>query len=484
MKQDGGWTFEWRLAALALASSLLASCSANHNAVFRHQDVAANGASVTLIDAKQRAILQSQSQKATTTPGTGVSTGAAATTTTTQTTRFCAEPSPDVFSVMAQSLSAGGSFGRTADPKAIEVALNAAFSSAEQGSSIPRTQTINMLRELMFRTCERHLNGGISDLELPLQAIRDQRLMVSILAIEQLTGAVTAKPVVLGAQASAAAGASGAEAAIRLDDLHKDLLAKKTAESTRQTALDELNGTAKDCDKIAAEVAKGETEAAALSAELKAKRPKCEAASSEFAKARSTRAEAATHYAKVSDVAASGGIPVSGQASLMTPVAAGGLDQARAGDVAAVAAVVGDIVSSSFEQDEFLLMCVKVLGGGVAANTSAIEKSCSDYINTALELRKSKADLSKSKVDLQKARNLDAINAAQAATDKVSSSLFDKFWARVSTSGKVDKAKADALKASTGSWNACFDAADSKAAYEACFDGLRAQQKRNLSEGK
>lgn len=484
MKQDRGRTIGGMLAGLALAGSLLAGCSANHNAVFRHQEMTAGNSSVTLIDAKQRAILKSQSPVTTTTTTATASTGTVTTATTPAITRFCAEPSPDVFSVMAQSLSAGGSFGRTADPKAIEVALNAAFSSAEQGSSIPRTQTINMLRELMFRTCERHLNGGIGDLELPLQAIRDQRLMVSILAIEQLTGAVTAKPVVLGAQASAAAGASGAEAAIRLDDLHKDLLAKKTAESTRQTALDELNGTNKDCDKIAAAVAKGDTEAAALSTELKAKRPKCEAAASDLANAKTARAEAATHYAKVSDVAASSGIPTSSQASLMTPVAAGGLDQARTGDIAAVAAVVNDIVSSSFEQDEFLLMCVKVLGGGAVDSAKTITDSCNKYIESAIELKRSKAELSKSKVDLQKARNVDAINSAQAATDKVSSSLFDKFWSRVSTSGNVDKAKADALKAASGSWNACFDAADSKAAYGKCFDGLRAQQQRNLSEGK
>jgi ABC-type uncharacterized transport system auxiliary subunit len=126
----------------------LAGCSANHHSIYRHQVVEAP--SLTVVDAKQRAILSAA-------PKTGK---------VAENLRFCAEPSPDVFAVIAQALSAGGSFGQNGDPKTVQAALNAAFSSSEQGSTIPRTQTTNMLREVMYRTCERFISGGISAVEL------------------------------------------------------------------------------------------------------------------------------------------------------------------------------------------------------------------------------------------------------------------------------------------------------------------------------
>jgi hypothetical protein len=66
-----------------------------------------------------------------------------------------------------------------------------------------------MLKEMMYRTCERYLNGQISELEYPIIAARDQRIMTSILAIEQLTGGVFQKPVVIGGGGNASAGADG-----------------------------------------------------------------------------------------------------------------------------------------------------------------------------------------------------------------------------------------------------------------------------------
>jgi hypothetical protein len=430
---------------------VLAGCSANHNTAFRHQSI--TGSSVTLIDAKQRAIYSRFA-------GSGNA----------EIQRFCAEPSPDVFSVVAQAFSGGVNFGKTADPKALEVALNAAFNSAEQGSTIPRTQTINMLREMMFRTCERYLSGGINELELPLQAIRDQRLMVSILAIEQLTGAVTAKPVVIGASASGSSGSSGAEAALRLDDLQKDLQAKKTAEGKKQAAYDELNGESKDCQAIATAVAGNKADG--LSEALKTKRPKCEAASSELAKAKTDRTEAATHYAKIAEVASAGGIPVSVNTALMTPVAGGGLDRAHSSDVAEVAAAVRAIVSDTFDQDEFLFMCLKIIGGS-SDKASTIQDNCVSYI--------------KSKVDLQKARNESERTEIEAMQSKIQQhvgELFDQFWALVKTADdQIDASKLKALKPKIAHWPACLDASKTKSDAKKCFDGARAQQRRDLAKG-
>lgn len=158
---------------VAVMPIILSACGAAHHSIFRNRTVRSDGPSIIAVDAKQRTIL------AVPHPREGA--------TREQQMRMCAEASPDVFSVIAQSLSATGSFEQTPDPASVRAAASIAASTSEQGSTIPRTQTINMLRELMYRTCERYLNGAISPLEMPIQAVRDQRLIVAILAIEQLT---------------------------------------------------------------------------------------------------------------------------------------------------------------------------------------------------------------------------------------------------------------------------------------------------------
>ena len=435
----------------------LTGCSANHHSIFRHQPVVTTAPSLTVIDAKQRAILSAP-------PPTGA---------TENIIRFCSEPSPDVFAVIAQSLSAGGSFGQSGDPKSIQAALNAAFSSSEQGSTIPRTQTTNMLREVMFRTCERYLSGGISEVELSLQAVRDQRLIVSILAIEQLTGVVTPKPVVIGASASGSAGSSGADAAIRLDDQNKTMQDKVAAEKKKQAAFDELNGTPKDCETIAKAVA--DNKADTLSESLKTKRPKCEAASTELAAAKKEKAEAAAHYERLASVASAGGIPVSVNGTLMVPVAGGGLDGGQSAAIGQVATTVERIVKSTFEQDEFLFLCLKVLKD--TATLGQLSANCLKYIE--------------SQVELQRQRNVTTaseIEAARTGVRERTESLFDQFWSLVSKDDQIDAAKLAAVKSKIkiADWPLCFNAAKAKAEYQKCFDtpgSVPAEVKRALARG-
>ncbi|PWR23024.1 hypothetical protein [Zavarzinia compransoris] len=174
---------------LSMACPGLAGCDANFNSIYRSNTLDGDGAEIVLIDAKQRSILTATVPTEVKVTRARDVFGAIPGQTETQTVaiqRFCAEPSPDVFSVLAQSYSGALGFGQATDPKTLEVALRAAFSRAENGSTISRTQTINMLRELMYRTCERYMGGGYDELELSIQAVRDQRLIVSILAIEQL----------------------------------------------------------------------------------------------------------------------------------------------------------------------------------------------------------------------------------------------------------------------------------------------------------
>lgn len=441
------------LAAAVLLT--LVGCSANHHSIYRHQAVEAT--SLTVVDAKQRAILAAVPSGASSPEGR----------------RFCAEPSPDVFAVIAQALSVGGSFGRSGDPKAIEAALNAAFSSSEQGSTIPRTQTTNMLREVMYRTCERFLSGGITDVELSLQAVRDQRLIVSILAIEQLTGAVTPKPVVIGASASGSSGSSGADAAIRLDDQFKVAQRKAEAQSAKQAAYDELNGTAKDCDAIAKAVAeKKETD---LSQALKDKRPKCEAAAAELAAAKKEKTEADAHYKALSSAASSGGVPVVSSGSLMTPVAGGGLDGGQSESIAQVATAVREIVAGTFKQDEFLFLCLKVLKNG--EKLSELSKSCLQYIQSTVDIERKRNEVTAAQ-----------IAAAQEEIQEKATALFDQFWRLVSSNDQVDTTKLEAIKKGikAADWPKCFAGAETKAEYRTCFNGTSVvgQVKRDLARGR
>ncbi|HMP47027.1 MAG TPA: hypothetical protein PKD99_18170, partial [Sphingopyxis sp.] len=157
------------VAAALLAAGLLGGCTANQKAIHKIDRVTGKDATVISVDAKQRAIIAGpllEKTTVTTVDGSPSQT----TKITTQQRRFCSEPSPDVYTVVAQALSVGGTFGQAADPKSIEAALNATFADAETGTNIARTQSLNLLREVMFRTCERYLNGAIGELEMSVQA--------------------------------------------------------------------------------------------------------------------------------------------------------------------------------------------------------------------------------------------------------------------------------------------------------------------------
>ena len=138
--------------------------------------------------------------------------------------RVCSEPPPDVFSVFALRLDAEANVGVKAGSLTATLNQNAA--------TIERTQTINILRESMYRTCERYMNNAISKDEFIVQAARDQRAMIAVLAIEQLTGVQKAAATILTATASAVSAGLSAEAITTLQkaqEAYTDLQAKAKA---------------------------------------------------------------------------------------------------------------------------------------------------------------------------------------------------------------------------------------------------------------
>lgn len=147
--------------------------------------------------------------------------------------RVCAEAAPDVFSAFAAS---GGAKG---DKSGGEVS----FASAETAASIERTQTINLLRESFYRTCERYASGAINRTQFIIQAARDQRSMVAVLSVEQLTGAVRPRSTIISGPGTAASTISGADAAALVDDYNKRL---KTAEGAQESAKKAVDSAKKD----------------------------------------------------------------------------------------------------------------------------------------------------------------------------------------------------------------------------------------------
>lgn len=198
-------------AFLSCVAIMLSGC-AELNSIHRQSGFpAASAGKIITVDAKQRHLILAPEFDAVGNPTMGW--------------RICAEAAPDVFSALASSGSL--SISATADPSG-----QGAFSIAETAAVIQRTQTINLLRESFYRTCERYASGAITKTQFVIQAARDQRSMVSVLAIEQLTGAVRPPSTIISGPGTTTSVLSGAEAA----SLIKDYIKRRDAELAKRDA--------------------------------------------------------------------------------------------------------------------------------------------------------------------------------------------------------------------------------------------------------
>lgn len=467
----------WTLVLIALAM-VVSGCSANHNTAFRNTRIPA-GPSALVVDAKQRMVLSAHALL-----------DAQGNPDPSSVRRFCSEPSPDVFSVIAQALSAGGRFGKTADPASLEIALNAAFSSAEQGATIPRTQTANMLREMMFRTCERYLSGGYDETELSVQAARDQRIMVSILAIEQLTGAVTPKPVIIAASGGGSAGASG-DAIIRLDEARK---AKENAEGKYASALEayaEENGEDGVCDAIDGK------EEDDLTDEQKAKVEPCQEKRKARDEAKGQLAGKSAAYQELGSLARSGGVAVN---TSVLGDSDGGLDRAHADAVKDVAAAVQAIVGQNFSDGtETLLFCqrqirtLSVVTDITPAQGKVLDR-CVEFAISYVEQKEQQLELEtnllRKKLGVPIVYSRDADGGITSNEIEVANALFDVFWAREQVNFSRDATRvalinriASKLSRPEAALKSCFAAAADAQEMRACFVKLNTATRRILAIG-
>ena len=144
---------------LILLVAFLPAC-ARLNSIHRTTSVPEGKAHILSIDAKQRVVLSNPSLDP-------------AEDSKDHFRRFCAEPPPDVFTAIASSFGANASYAVGAADQQAALQLSSAMN--ENASSIERSQTVNILREMMYRNCERYMNNAITTDEFIVQAARDQR---------------------------------------------------------------------------------------------------------------------------------------------------------------------------------------------------------------------------------------------------------------------------------------------------------------------
>lgn len=247
-----------RLSILAVGISASSCADLTHFNEKRTLAPESGSATMVFIDAKQRGVLAVPGKTETNTTTTQtVSTPASAdgkTPATVQThekavtvsgsvLRLCAEPSPDALSAFAASGSANASVKDKVD-------FAAAFGISEAAGSMGlRTQSIQLMRDAMYRICEGAASGLISSNQFETLQRRFQSSMVAILAIEQLTGAVRGPNVLLagnanvtGAQALADLSANAAKARKKVTDLSAFAKTKKDATEKAEADLSTFLG--------------------------------------------------------------------------------------------------------------------------------------------------------------------------------------------------------------------------------------------------
>lgn len=256
------------MAALLL---MLGGCSANWNAI-HYRETEPQTTPTLSVDAKQRFLISNTRKDPN---GTSLQV-------------LCTEPSPDALSVLNSSLAASGSLDRAlGGSKDISAALSLALSRSESGAFIGlRTQTIQLIRDGMYRLCEAYAAGALDGHEYKKLQQRYQTITLALLAIEQLTGALSPRAASLGGQGSAGAvdgllvlqeklAEALKDAATATDAETKAVAATKVAKAAldeASAAVDKCKGTCTEKDALAAtQTEKDAVHKAAVAAENKAK---------------------------------------------------------------------------------------------------------------------------------------------------------------------------------------------------------------------
>lgn len=238
-----------------LASAVSLSACDNLNSVYRTGQFQTGDASYAIVDAEQRAIVSGERAIAGSpfaasrpagpggTPAGGelpheLRNGTASV--------VCAEPSPDVFTVVGLSIAGEATFDEDTN-----AALRAALSQTGQNIGL-RTQTITLLRDMMYRACEAYLGGALDDFRVEVLHQRVQNIALALLAVEQLTGAVQPNFAQIASSAGLAPDEWLVSIADRLAVNAGNLAALEDAKATAEEAKSDACGATEDVSEEAA----------------------------------------------------------------------------------------------------------------------------------------------------------------------------------------------------------------------------------------
>ncbi len=212
-----------KLPVLLMTSAVLAlSGCGNLESIHRTTGTESSGYKVAFVDAKQRGIVVTRASEG---------------------LRFCAEPSPDALASVAASFS-GSLTGSSSATDKLSTALAGQLSGSAASIGL-RTQSIQLMRDALYRLCEAHANGAITGFQMRSLQMRYQNMIIGLLAVEQLTGAVRAPAATTGSSTKTASGGQSIELSKRLaaldvsrDALLAELATKQKNEGDLKTKLD------------------------------------------------------------------------------------------------------------------------------------------------------------------------------------------------------------------------------------------------------
>ncbi|MGK0270135.1 MAG: hypothetical protein ACI88H_000770 [Cocleimonas sp.] len=184
-----------------------------------HRPLNVDDGTGALIDIKQRGIIVSKNVSGSNTQ-----------------TFVCAEPSPDAMSAYAAETS-------LSVPEKVKLA-----NAFQEGTSFTglRTQSIQLLRDGMYRLCEARLSGALDNSEYNLLLRRYQKNMVALLAIEQLTGTVKAPVTLISTTGSASLAQDIEQSEAQVEKQQGELTQLST-----ELATEKAKGDKADSDKVA-----------------------------------------------------------------------------------------------------------------------------------------------------------------------------------------------------------------------------------------
>jgi hypothetical protein len=154
----------------------------------------------------------------------------------------CAEPSPEALSAYAAEVA-----GKVDVPAEISAELASAF---QEGSSYVglRTQSIQLLRDSLYRLCEGYANGALDRAQYSTLMRRYQKYMVALLGIEQLTGAVRTPPATVSTQGVAETSRAVSEMQKEMERISGEI---KALEESRKSVPNDPEALKKIDEKLA-----------------------------------------------------------------------------------------------------------------------------------------------------------------------------------------------------------------------------------------